>query len=116
MCGSDVRANGHRRAAGHPSGASGVGGQKCLARLVRDGDAFDAESLRRQIEEAIEAGLATWSDWVMGSVSTKHAPPLTSRSRRKSPPMLRLSLRHKASPRPTPGAECAASCADLLKG
>jgi len=66
--------------------------------------------------QAIDAGLATWSDWVMGSVSTKHAPPLTRRSRHKSPPMLRLSLRHKASPRPTPGAEWAASWADLLNG
>ena len=45
--------------------------------------------------QAIDAGLATWSDWVIGSVSTKHAPPLTSRSRRKSPPMLRLSRRQR---------------------
>jgi len=51
-----------------------------------------------------------------GRVSRKQAPSFTVSSRRRSPPMLRARRRLSARPRPTPGAELAASRADLRNG
>src|SRR5687768_16194975 len=49
-----------------------------------------------------------------GKVSTKLAPISIWFVRHKSPPISWARRRLRAKPRPTPGAELAASCADLL--
>src|SRR5258706_10238518 len=50
-----------------------------------------------------------------GNVRTKLAPPLVSSSL-KSPLICRANRRERANPSPTPGAELAASRADLENG
>ena len=51
-----------------------------------------------------------------GIVSVNEAPIGPFSSSRRSPPSDRASRRLKASPRPTPGADCAASLADFENG